>query len=176
MTAVGSIAASGVKGRGRPASALAATADAHQGKVPLFLIGLDAAKEALFARLRLTQPGPGYLHFPPERDAEFFRQLTSERVVTRFDRGRPSGSGSRAARASAMKRSTPPSMRRPPCMVSSAWGYSSIRRPTRLAQVHAGRALWQAVGRERARRYVAHSIKVDGMISVPGPRPSIHGY
>jgi Phage terminase large subunit (GpA) len=46
-------------------------------------------KDALFARLRLGEPGPGYLHFPAERDAEFFRQLTSERVVTRFERGRP---------------------------------------------------------------------------------------
>jgi phage terminase large subunit GpA-like protein len=29
-----------------------------------------------------------YLHFPGERDAEYFRQLTAERVVTRFERGR----------------------------------------------------------------------------------------
>jgi phage terminase large subunit GpA-like protein len=57
--------------------------------VPLFVIGVDAAKDALFARLRLAEPGPGYLHFPVERDAEFFRQLTAERVVTRFERGRP---------------------------------------------------------------------------------------
>ncbi|NWG25336.1 MAG: phage terminase large subunit family protein, partial [Pseudorhodoplanes sp.] len=48
-----------------------------------------AAKDALFARLRLTEPGPGMLHFPMERDAEFFRQLTAERVVTRLERGRP---------------------------------------------------------------------------------------
>jgi phage terminase large subunit GpA-like protein len=60
-----------------------------KGKAPLFVIGVDAAKDALFARLRLTESGPGMLHFPIERDAEFFRQLTSERVVTRFERGRP---------------------------------------------------------------------------------------
>jgi phage terminase large subunit GpA-like protein len=53
------------------------------------MIGVDAAKDALFARLRLNEPGPGVLHFPMERDAEFFRQLTAERVVTRFERGRP---------------------------------------------------------------------------------------
>jgi phage terminase large subunit GpA-like protein len=44
-----------------------------KGKVPLFLIGVDAAKDALFAHLRLFEPGPGYLPFPTERDAEFRR-------------------------------------------------------------------------------------------------------
>ena len=60
-----------------------------KGKVPLFVIGVDAVKDALFARLRLTEAGPGCIHFPVERDAEYFRQLTAERVVTRFERGRP---------------------------------------------------------------------------------------
>ncbi len=44
---------------------------------------------ASFVRLRLGEPDPGYLHFPADRDAEFFRQLTAERVVTCFERGRP---------------------------------------------------------------------------------------
>lgn len=57
--------------------------------MPLFVIGVDAANDSLFARLRLSEPGPGYLHFLAERDAEFFRQLIAERVVTRFERGRP---------------------------------------------------------------------------------------
>ncbi|CAK0761766.1 hypothetical protein WCLP8_3340003 [uncultured Gammaproteobacteria bacterium] len=43
----------------------------------------------LFARLKLTEPGPGRIHFSKDRDAEYFRQLTSERVVTRYERGRP---------------------------------------------------------------------------------------
>lgn len=60
-----------------------------KGKVPLFIVGVDAVKDALFARLRLTESGPGFVHFSVERDAEYFRQLTSERVVTRFERGRP---------------------------------------------------------------------------------------
>lgn len=57
--------------------------------MPLFIIGVDAAKDALFARLRLTERGPGFVHFGIERDADYFRQLTAERVVTRFERGRP---------------------------------------------------------------------------------------
>ena len=79
-----------IKGRGGPGIPLWPRRPTRtKGKVPLFVIGVDAAKDALFARLRLVEPGPGYLHFPAERDAEFFRQLTAERVVTRFERGRP---------------------------------------------------------------------------------------
>jgi phage terminase large subunit GpA-like protein len=79
-----------IKGRGGPGIPLWPRRPSRtKGKAPLFVIGVDAAKDALFARLRLTEPGPGMLHFPMERDAEFFRQLTAERVVTRFERGRP---------------------------------------------------------------------------------------
>jgi len=46
-------------------------------------------KDAVYARLRLTEPGPGAIHFPRRLDADYFRQLTAERVVTRFERGRP---------------------------------------------------------------------------------------
>ncbi|WP_299912869.1 terminase gpA endonuclease subunit [uncultured Paracoccus sp.] len=46
-------------------------------------------KDAVYARLRLTDPGPGAIHFPRRLDADYFRQLTAERVVTRFERGRP---------------------------------------------------------------------------------------
>jgi phage terminase large subunit GpA-like protein len=31
---------------------------------PLWVIGVDAAKEALYARLKITEPGPGFCHFP----------------------------------------------------------------------------------------------------------------
>ena len=61
----------------------------NKGKVPLFSIGVDAAKEAFYARLRLEEPGPGYCHFPMARDTEYFKQLTAEHVVTRFHKGRP---------------------------------------------------------------------------------------
>ena len=60
-----------------------------KGKVPLFMIGVDAVKDALFARLRLNETGAGFVHFGVDRDTEYFRQLISERVVTRFERGRP---------------------------------------------------------------------------------------
>ena len=59
------------------------------GRVPLAIVGVDATKDALFARLRITEPGPGFIHFSRARDAEYFRQLTSERVVTTYVKGRP---------------------------------------------------------------------------------------
>ena len=46
-------------------------------------------KDAVYARLRLNEPGPGAIHFPCRLDADYFRQLTAERVVTRFVRGCP---------------------------------------------------------------------------------------
>ena len=51
----------------------------NKGKVPLYYIGVHAAKDLIFARLRIDQPGPGYMHFNNEHcDEEYFSQLTSE--------------------------------------------------------------------------------------------------
>ncbi|MBF0181333.1 MAG: phage terminase large subunit family protein [Magnetococcales bacterium] len=61
----------------------------NKGRVPLFIVGVDSAKESIYSRLRLTKSGPGYCHFPMDRDAEYFRQLTAERVTTRFHKGHP---------------------------------------------------------------------------------------
>lgn len=60
----------------------------YQGAT-VFTVGVDTAKEALYGRFRLLQPGPGYCHFPVGYDDEFFRQITSERVVTRLKQGFP---------------------------------------------------------------------------------------
>lgn len=40
-------------------------------------------------RLALVEPGPGYCHFPAGRDADWFRQLTVEKLVTRYVKGFP---------------------------------------------------------------------------------------
>ena len=57
----------------------------------IFVIGVDAAKDAIYGRLRITKPGPGYIHFPigDAFDQEYFEQLTSEQVLTRKREGRP---------------------------------------------------------------------------------------
>jgi phage terminase large subunit GpA-like protein len=52
-------------------------------------IGTDTAKDLIFARMRIREPGPGYTHIPRWADDEYLAQLTSERVVTRYVKGRP---------------------------------------------------------------------------------------
>ena len=37
------------------------------GKIKLFTIGVDAAKELIFSRLKITMAGPGFMHFPDDR-------------------------------------------------------------------------------------------------------------
>ncbi|MFA9270145.1 MAG: phage terminase large subunit family protein [Baekduiaceae bacterium] len=58
-------------------------------KKPVYVIGVNDAKETLMQRLRIVEAGPGYWHFPVERDAEWFAQITSEIVRTTYVKGRP---------------------------------------------------------------------------------------
>ncbi len=53
------------------------------------LIGVDEAKTVLMRRLKIATPGPGYCHFPMERDEEYFMQITAEQLITRYKKGRP---------------------------------------------------------------------------------------
>lgn len=57
----------------------------------LVQVGVDEAKLVIQRRLAITKPGPGYCHFPAseKHDAEFFKQLTAERLVTRYVKGQP---------------------------------------------------------------------------------------
>lgn len=59
------------------------------GKFPLFTVGVDEAKALVYSRLRQSEPGPGYCHFPTARDQEYFAQLTAEKQVTKYRRGFP---------------------------------------------------------------------------------------
>jgi phage terminase large subunit GpA-like protein len=63
----------------------------NQRQVPLYTIGVDAAKSLLVSRLALTEKGPGYVHLPHADwcDDEFAAQLASERLVRRKVRGLP---------------------------------------------------------------------------------------
>lgn len=59
----------------------------------LFTIGVDTGKSWLMDRLKLTEPGPGFCHFPLEDgrgyDEKYFKGLTSEKKVMRYKMGRP---------------------------------------------------------------------------------------
>lgn len=61
------------------------------GKVQLFTVGTDTAKEIVMARLKGCEPGPGYIHFPINAhfDEEYFKQLTAEQCITSFVNGCP---------------------------------------------------------------------------------------
>ena len=52
------------------------------------MIGTNAAKDLISARLLKERPGPGTLHFPHDRDVTYFEQLTAERLVVLKEHGR----------------------------------------------------------------------------------------
>jgi len=55
----------------------------------VYPVGSDTIKSTLFARLKLNEPGPGYIHFHAEAGEEYFAQLTAEKQVTRYVKGFP---------------------------------------------------------------------------------------
>ena len=57
--------------------------------VKLWPIGTDTAKSEIYGRLRLEQPGPGFVHLSSNLPGEVFEQITAERLVTRYVKGRP---------------------------------------------------------------------------------------
>ena len=77
----------GVGGQGRPL--VTKPTRNNSAGVRLFSIGVDTGKELLFSRLKVSEPGPGYCHFPHSREPAFFSQLTAERLVTRYFKGVP---------------------------------------------------------------------------------------
>jgi phage terminase large subunit GpA-like protein len=77
----------GVGGEGKPIIGRASRNNV--GKVPLYAVGVDTAKELHYSRLRIEEPGPGYCHFQAKRDDEYFRQLTAEKMVTTYHKGYP---------------------------------------------------------------------------------------
>jgi phage terminase large subunit GpA-like protein len=80
-----------IKGANTPGKSLISE-PTMQGKpkVRLYTIGTDTAKDTLAGYLLITEPGPGYCHFPQEferdgrryYDEKYFEQLRSERPVT----------------------------------------------------------------------------------------------
>jgi phage terminase large subunit GpA-like protein len=58
-------------------------------KKPVYILGVNDAKNTLMRRLHLTeQTGAGVWHFPMERQREWFEQLTNEIVRKKFSMGR----------------------------------------------------------------------------------------
>lgn len=57
--------------------------------VKLWPIGTDTAKSEIYGRLRIEQPGPGYVWLSKHLPGDVFEQLVAERLVTRYVKGHP---------------------------------------------------------------------------------------
>jgi len=79
-----------IKGSSEPGqAAIAPPGKRSKVKVRLWMLGTEAIKDTLFARLRLDPGHPEAPHFPMPTTAEYFRQLTSEVRHIHYRRGRP---------------------------------------------------------------------------------------
>jgi phage terminase large subunit GpA-like protein len=75
----------GVGGEGKPI--VGRPSKSNIAKCPLFPVGVNTVKELLFARMRIEEPGAGYIHFSENLNDEYFKQLTAEKIVTKFHKG-----------------------------------------------------------------------------------------
>lgn len=75
----------GVGGEGKPISGR--PSKNNIAKCPLFPIGVDTAKDLIFSRLRIQEQGAGHIHFSDDLDDEYFRGLTAEKIVTKYEKG-----------------------------------------------------------------------------------------
>ncbi|QTI81481.1 phage terminase large subunit family protein (plasmid) [Roseomonas marmotae] len=81
----------GIAGWGRPivASPSRKQSGKTARKVDLFLVGVDEAKLVVMRRLAVQKHGPGFCHVPKSRDAEWYAQITAEKLVTKYVKGFP---------------------------------------------------------------------------------------
>jgi phage terminase large subunit GpA-like protein len=56
-------------------------------RCPVLPANVDECKNRIFGWLSLETAGPGYMHYPDNRDEEYFQQLTAEDRVERVQRG-----------------------------------------------------------------------------------------
>ena len=68
----------GRDGQDRPAWPHRASKTKPNRPAPATVIGVDGLKETVYARLRVTEPGPGCCHFPTGRTLDQFEMLTAE--------------------------------------------------------------------------------------------------
>lgn len=78
-----------IKGAAGPRPVWPKRASKANTKDNIWIVGVDTAKDAIYGRFKIAEPGPGYCHLPAEYDDAWFEQATAETVVTRFKEGRP---------------------------------------------------------------------------------------
>lgn len=59
-------------------------------RAPVWTLCTDTAKDTIYSRLKVESSGPGYLHFPDWADDEYFEQLTAEKALRVYRKGRGS--------------------------------------------------------------------------------------
>ena len=89
------LAIKGQSQRGKPAIGKPSKVDLNwkgqtvKGGAEVYPVGSDTIKSLIYGRLKFNVPGAGYYHFHDGLGAEYFEQLTAERLVTRYTRGFP---------------------------------------------------------------------------------------
>ena len=76
-----------IKGASLPGQPISGKPSKQKNGVNLYMIGTDTAKDLLFHRLTISEPGPGYIHFPTTLTEEYFKQLTAEKKKTKYVKG-----------------------------------------------------------------------------------------
>jgi len=61
-----------------------------KGGIKLWSVGVETTKAMVYARFCFEDKGPGYHHFPIGLDDEFYMQIVSEKLVTKYKNGIPS--------------------------------------------------------------------------------------
>lgn len=64
--------------------------DSNRYRIKLFVLGVSSGKDMVMARLQIDNRGPGYVHLPDWADDEYLAQLTAERAIRKYVRGRGS--------------------------------------------------------------------------------------
>ena len=84
----GVFAIKGVGGVGKPIWPATAS-KSYTTKKPVYLIGVNDAKDILMRRLHLEDSsGPGIWHFPMDRESDWFEQVTNEVASKKLSKGR----------------------------------------------------------------------------------------
>lgn len=55
--------------------------------ITLYMVGTDTLKRLIYARLKIAQPGPGFMHFGQNATDAYLEGLTSERLVPKSVKG-----------------------------------------------------------------------------------------
>ena len=81
----------GMGGQGKPIWPLRASKSKTRDSV--FMVGVDTAKDTVYSRFKIENPGPGYCHLPADPatgyDDDWMAQVTSEQRMTRYREGKP---------------------------------------------------------------------------------------